>query len=360
MNVVPGRVSVIIVNYNAVSYAQACLRAVLANEYRDYEIIVIDNGSKDGSVEALTSEFGNAGVRVIALGENLGPSAARNLAAREATGEYFAFLDNDTEPKPDWITRAVERFQSEPDVAAIQCKLLLLRQPDCFDYVGDYLGSFGFLIQPVHGGDKDVGQAESSYEILSAKSAGMFVRSDAFRHVDGFDDDYFIYVEETDLGLKLWLAGYRSVYEPRSVVLHAFGTSAISSPDQHHYRARFHGTKNYVLTLVKNLETSTLVRILPMHVALWLGFAGLNMAKGRVRSGFWILSGLWWNVVNLPRTLAKRRAVQAKRKWSDSVILARVGRRDSLRSLYAKATGVRAIGNYRPGNLGVSAGQNKP
>lgn len=348
MSATLGRVSVIVVNYNGLDWARRCLQAVLANDYSDYEVIVIDNGSEDGSVVALTSEFSRARVRVIALDENLGPSAARNVAALDATGEYFAFLDNDTEPKPDWISRAVERFQSEPDVAAIQCKLLLLRQPDCFDYVGDYLGSFGFLIQPVHGGDKDVGQAESSYEILSAKSAGMFVRSDAFRNVDGFDDDYFIYVEETDLGLKLWLAGYRSVYEPRSVVLHAFGTSAITSPDQHHYRARFHGTKNYVLTLVKNLEPSTLVRILPMHIALWMGFAGLNIAKGRLRSGFWILSGLWWNVANLPRTLAKRKVVQAKRKWSDAAILARVGRRDTLRNLYIKATGVRAIGNYRP------------
>lgn len=348
--IVSGRVSVIIVNYNGYEYVRRCVEAVLANCYPDFEIIVVDNGSTDSSVERLLADFPGLGVRFVPLQTNLGPSAARNRAARIATGEFFAFLDNDTKPDGDWLVVPVERMNADPSIGAIQCRLMLLREPNRFDYVGDYLGTYGFLIQSVYAGEEDVGQADSESVILSAKSAGMLVRRSAFVETGGFDDDYFIYVEETDLGLRLWLMGYRAIYVPESRVLHEFGTSSVILGHQQNALAKFHGTKNYVLTLLKNLETRTLLRILPRHISLWCGYAVLNLAQRRWQSSGLILAGLWWNVTHLGPTLKKRRLIQRRRRVNDRTILEIVGRKDSLRALYAKATAAKSIGNYTANN----------
>ena len=343
---VTGRVSIIIVNYNGYEYLKRCVTAVTANSYPDFEIIVVDNGSTDSSAERLQAEFSDANLRLIALSANLGPAAARNRAAQVATGEFFAFLDNDTKPDGDWLVVPVERMVADPSIGAVQCRLMLLREPNRFDYVGDYLGSYGFLIQSVHAGDEDIGQADSETVILSAKSAGMLVRRSAFIEAGGFDDDYFIYVEETDLGLRLWLMDYRAIYVPQSRVLHEFGTSSIILGQQQNVLAKFHGTKNYVLTLVKNLEFRTLLRVLPIHIGFWLGYALLNLTKRRWQTSGLIIAGLWWNVTNVRSTLKKRKQIQRRRRVDDRSILRVVGRKDSFRALYAKAVAAQSVGNY--------------
>lgn len=347
---VRGRVSVIIVNYNGYAYARRCIESVLLTCYPDFELLLVDNGSTDSSVEQLTEDFRGRGFRVIALPKNVGPAAARNRAAELASGEFLAFLDNDTQPDPNWLSAPTARMKSEPTIGAVQCRLMLLREPHRFDYVGDFLGSFGFLVQPVHLGDLDVGQANEERLILSAKSAGMVVRTSAFAEAGGFDDDYFIYVEETDLGLRLWMMGYKIIYVPESLVLHEFGTSSVILGQQQNVLAKFHGTKNYILTLLKNLETGTLLRILPVHIALWCGYAILNLMRRRWLSGRLILGGLWWNATHLRSTLRKRQCIQGKRRVDDRTILNAVGRKDSLRALYAKATAAESIGNYKVNN----------
>jgi GT2 family glycosyltransferase len=346
------KVSVLIVTFNGYEFARRCIAEVLKNTYPDYEVILVDNGSNDDTVAKIRDEFADA-VKVLALPTNLGPSAARNRAMPMVTGEFIATLDNDTEPDPQWLVNGVARMVVDPKLAVLQCRLMLNKARDRFDYVGDYLGSFGFLIQPVNGGDRDVGQANDECVIFSAKSAGMIVRRDAFIEVGGFDEDYFIYVEETDLCLRIWLAGYTALYLPTSVVYHEFGSSQLALGTELYTRVgRFHGTKNYVTTLLKSLEGPTLLRMLPIHLSLWFAWALLNFVRGRRRSAFWILEGLWWNVRNVRRTLVKRKTIQGKRTISDRELLRRVGRRDSVSNLFRKTkTQETSLGNYQAHRL---------
>jgi len=345
---IPGRVSVVIVNFNGYEYARRCVASVLLNHYDDYEVIVVDNGSADDSVAKLRAEFKNENLNVVPLSRNFGPSAARNAALPYTSGEFLAFLDNDTVPDPDWLLYAVRRLQADQGIATIQSRLMLLREPTKFDYAGDYLGSFGFLIQPVKVGEVDIGQANDERIILSAKSAGMVARRSAFLEAGAFDGDYFIYMEETDLGLRLWLLGYQNVYIPESLVFHEFGTSSIVLGDRQNALAKFHGPKNYVLTLAKTLEGATLLRILPIHVILWIAYAFLNLVAGRTESAGLIIKGLFWNVRKLRSTLEKRRKIQESRRVSDRFILGQVGRKDSIVGLFKKARQPQAVGNYRP------------
>ncbi len=346
-------VSVLIVTYNGYALTRRCIDAVRCNEYPKYEIILVDNGSSDGTVEKVRQEFGDS-VKIIALRENLGPSAARNRGMRTASGEFVAFLDNDTVPDSKWLVNGVARMAKDSKIGALQCRLMLNSARNRFDYAGDYLGSCGFLVQRVQTGEENIGQADSEAVIFSAKSAGMLCRRDAFETVGGFDDDYFIFVEETDLALRMWIAGYTALYLPTSVVYHEFGSSRDVLDDRHTRLVRFHGCKNYVCTLTKCLEMRTLVKVLPLHLALWIAFAGWNFFKGEWRSALWIFEGLWWNVVNFRSTITKRRIVQRYRIEPDSKIIAQVGRPNSIRGLIGKARVVDVgghISHVRKGNV---------
>jgi GT2 family glycosyltransferase len=342
----PPLVSVIIVTYNGKPYLARCLQAVRANCYPNYEVIVADNGSTDGTTEYLAQlrrEW--PALSVVCLGYNAGPSLARNRAAARARGKYLAFLDNDTQPAPDWLQVPVELMEADASIGACQCKLLLLCEPHRIDYAGDYLSPLGFLIQRVPGGAEDTGAFDQHEEIFSAKSAAMVMRRSVFEQAGGFDPDYFIYVEETDLAWRVWLQGYRIIFVPESRVLHEFGTSSIILGTQQNYLVKFHGCKNYISTLVKNLEFRSLLWMLPVHVALWCAIAGWFVLKCSFTDACYIVQGIGWTVLHTPQLWQKRLAVQSSRRISDAVLLTKIMRRAPLSYFYRKMATPQHLGN---------------
>jgi GT2 family glycosyltransferase len=325
-------VSVVIVNHNGGRYLYNCISSIChsgANKESDrisalknIEILIFDNASSDKSMELIEKNFPklihNHTIKTIKSSINYGPAYARNIAAKYATGEYLNFLDNDTEVDKNWIKEALKIFKKNKKVAIVQCKLLLKKNKKTIDYVGEYLGTNGFLVQKAQGGEKDNGQFEKEEEIMAAKSAGMFIRANVFHKIDGFDNDYFIYLEETDLGIRAGIAGYKSIYCPKSIVYHVSGGSITSlGKTTVSFNSKFHGTKNYIATLIKNLETSSLITILPIHILLWIGLAGFKLSTFKFKESVWILMGIGWNIIYLPKTIYKRINVQKLRKVSD-------------------------------------------
>lgn len=327
------KVSVIIVNYNGKDYLCRCLASVFKNNYKNYEVIVVDNSSTDGSVDYIKKKFAKklGSLRLVELAKNYGPAKARNEGIKLSQGKCLAFLDNDTQVDKNWIIEALRLFRSNEKIGCVQCKLLLLKEKNKFDYAGEYLSPSGFLTQRAKYGEIDKGQYDQQVEILAAKSAGMFIRKDVFEKIGGFDEDYFIYMEETDLGWRSWLAGYKTVFCPHSVVYHEFATSAkVLSKDKHDYNVRFHGAKNYLMTLLKNLSFKQLVLILPKHIAIWLCFAFFLMVRGNFQSAFNILRGIGWNIVNLPKTFSKRKSIQAMRVIPDNLLFPIIVKKENL------------------------------
>lgn len=346
MTLVPPLVSVIIVNYNGKGYVGRCVETVLKNKYPNFEAIVVDNGSKDGSVEFLRKTFAkNKKFKVLALEKNFGPAYARNKGVEKARGQYLAFLDNDTIPEKDWLIFLVKAMEKDSTVGACQCKLLLARDRNKLDYVGDYLSQLGFLVQKCQTGEQDQGQYDQRFAILSAKSAGMGMRREVFDKIGGFDPDYFIYMEETDLGWRSWLAGYRTIFVPESIVYHEFGSSTLVDPDRQNYRVKFHGTKNYIMTLIKNLGLINLIKILPCHCLLWWGIAFWLLAKRQFKNGFLVIKGISWNLIYLPQNLAKRRKIQKARVVKDAQIFPLIFRKTSFAYFYNKFTRPQRVGH---------------
>lgn len=320
--------SIIIVNFNAKEFLKNCLNSILRNSFDNYEIIVVDNGSTDGSLQLVREEFRNQPekIKAIALSRNLGPAAARNSGARVARGEYLGFLDNDTEVDKDWICAALRCFERSEKIAAIQCKLLFLFEKDRIDYAGEFLSNLGFLVAAIEHGAVDRGQNNFAEKILAAKSAGMFIKKSVFEQVGGFDEDYFIFMEETDLGWRCWLAGFEVVFCPDSVVYHYFSaTKKIVDKNFNNYLVRFHGTKNYILTLYKNLSSFYLMKIMPIHIFLWLSLSSYLLLRRNFRSAFNIWKAIGWNIFNFRKNSCKRCIVQQKRVVCDKDLFLRFG-----------------------------------
>ena len=314
-------ISIIIVNYNGVALLKECLQSILKNNYSNFEIIVVDNASIDNSCQMIKKFFKKNlhKIQIIKLSKNFGPSFARNQGVKKSRGVYLCFLDNDTQVDKNWIQPAIEIFKKNPQVGAIQSKLLLIENKNKIDYVGEYIGQQGFLKAIGKYGEIDHHQYDQTKYILAAKSAGMFITKTAFLKSGRFDPDYFIFLEESDLGWRLWLNNFKVVFCPKSIVYHHFSsTKNIVDPDFNNYLIRFHGTKNYIQTLIKNLERKNLIKIVPIHIFLWFCLATFLLFTGKYKSGLNIYKGIFWNFNHLKQILKKRKIIQNKRKVSDN------------------------------------------
>lgn len=345
------KLSIIIVNYNGSEYLYKCVTSIIKNEITNKEILIVDNNSKDRSIEKLNKEFKQAIVkgiiRIFKLKKNYGPAYARNIGAKLAKGNYLAFLDNDTEVDINWTKTPLDEFSKNKKTGIVQSKMILLdKYKNKIDYIGEYIGTNGFLVQKAKSGEIDRGQYDKRTEILAAKSAGMFIRKELFDKIGGFDKDYFMYLEETDLGWRSRLLGYDNIFIPDSIIYHRFGTSTIILGEKRmNFIAKFHGTKNYILTLTKNLEFKNLLKIVPQHIILWIGLATYKLIKGQPRESYWIIRGILWNIVNLPKTLNKRKIIQKKRMISDKEIFRICMKKEPFSYYFRKATVKHKFGN---------------
>ena len=332
-------VSVVIVNNNGKEFLEQCLHSVLHSYYTNFEVILVDNASTDGSVEKAEKMLENNCLIRIRNKNNVGPAVARNMGVKAAKGKLIAFLDNDTKVDAFWLSNAVHVLESDHSIGAAQLKLLLMGDPYRFDYGGDYLSPYGFLVQRVDEGAIDDGRFDELVEIFSVKEAGMIIRRDLFEELGGFDEDYFMYVEGMDLCWRVWLMGYKVLFIPTSRVYHAFGRiSKLKSP-RTKFLSKYHGTKNYITTLLKNLSMQNLFKILPLHIILWLGVIIWHILRRRTTEAMWIVKAILWNLTHFKRTWAKRQTVQFRlRKVSDASIMSRVMKKEHLTYFCNKIT----------------------
>lgn len=275
-------VSVIVVNYNGKDHLQVLLDSVKAQAFpsEQVEVWIVDNGSSDGSVSYVQDHHPH--VQIIVNSENLGFARPNNQAAERARGRYLAFVNNDMKLEPDWLSTMVAALDSAPpDVACIGSRILNW-DGSHVDFIGGTMAFNGMGFQPGYQAPthSPEGQAFPD-ELLFACGGAMLIRRDVYLDIGGFDEDYFAYYEDVDLGWRLWVLGYRVLFCPEAVVYHRHnGTSG-----------RFDWRKKIVLfernalfSVIKNYEASTLERVWP--AALLLTFKRLAVRSGIDRSDF--------------------------------------------------------------------------
>lgn len=245
-----------------------------------------------------------------------GPDVKRNIGFKFAQGSYIAFFDDDIEVQKHAVLE-MEKLLDEPCVGMVFGKLLNMEHRNRFDEAGSYLTTTGFLWSRAESHVEDTGQYEEAVPILAGKSAACMIRRNLFVKTGKFDVSFGILGEETDLAWRVWLCGFKVMYCPQSVTYHAFNTkfkpADFYTPD----RVYFNGCKNYIMMLVKNLETINLWRILPVHILIWIVSAFAMLFGGRVRAFKLIFKALFhvfthWNLI-----LNKRAVVQKTRQIKD-------------------------------------------
>jgi GT2 family glycosyltransferase len=297
-------VSVIIVNYNGRHFLRDCLPSLRGQSFRDFQTYVVDNGSTDGSLQLLETDF--PWVRTVAANRNLGFCGGNNLAMREARSEFIALLNNDTVVEPNWLEELVHVMQANPGIGICASRILYLAQPEVLYAVGDTYAVWGAALKR-GGGERATGSFEQPSEVFSACACAALYRRNMLDQIGLFDEDFFSHCEDVDLGFRARLAGYTCVYVPKAVVYHhGGGTAGVNNP-----RVEFLSSRNLEYLFFKNMPGSLLLRYLPMHLAyvVWsiIRRAGKGLALAHLKGKIAFLA-------TLPRTIRKRADIQRMRR----------------------------------------------
>ena len=299
--------AIVILNYNGKDYLQQFLPSVLASTYSNYEVIVADNGSTDESLAFMAKHFPQ--VKTIDLKANHGFAQGYNLALQQIEAPYYVLLNSDVEVSPGWIEPIIELMERDASVGACQPKILSYHQKESFEYAGASGGWLDNLGYPFCRGrifavtEKDEGQYDDLQEIFWASGAALFIRSQLYHSLEGFDADYFAHSEEIDLCWRIKRAGYKVMVRPRSVVYHVGGgTLTYNTP-----RKTFLNFRNSLYTILKNEEKSRLLWIIPLRLLLDALAAALFLSQGKFQHIVAIVKAHWSFFPNFKNMLHKRR-----------------------------------------------------
>lgn len=261
--------SIIIVNYNAADYLQDAVDSIAKQTFQDFELIVVDNASHDGSADVLDLTAVPK-ARLIRNSKNVGFAQANNQAAKLAEGKWLALLNPDARAAPDWLEALVRAMTKYPDCRTFACAQFDLRNRNVLDGAGDAYLLFGF---PWRGGlGRAVGELPGPGFCFSACGASAVYDAALFRAVGGYDERFFCFCEDVDLGFRLQLMGEDCRFVPDAIIDHA--GSGISGRGSAF--STYHGTRNRIWTYVKNMPLSLLLLTFPGHVALTLYIVARN------------------------------------------------------------------------------------
>ena len=288
-------VSIIIPNYNGGDLLYNCIDSIYKNiSIKDFEIIVVDNGSTDNSINRVKSNFQNVGI--ISSNSNLGYSGGCNLGATHASGKYLLFLNNDTEHSNEWIEKLVYFLDSNSKIAAVQPKILNIHNKKLFDYAGGAGGFIDKFCFPFvqgrifHTLEEDHNQYNNPSRIFWASGAAFMIRSNIFKTLEGFDKVYFAYMEEIDLCWRAQAMGYKIYSVPDSFVYH-YGKQTIK---ENTIKSHYLNHRNSWILFFKNSFTFNYgILIIQRLVLDWMALAYSVMTLD-IRRFFAILFAQIW------------------------------------------------------------------
>jgi len=320
-----GLVSIIIINWNGKEHLKKCIPSVLENSYKNFEIIIVDNGSTDGSLQYVGDKFPKT--VIIRNKTNLGFAQANNQGVNKSRGEMILFLNNDTVVTKNFLTDLVTKLNSDKEIGACQPKILLLEKKDRLDSIGSFLTNTGFLYH--YGFEaRDAKKLDKEITLFSGKGSCLLFKKSVLNEIGHFNEDFFAYFEETDLCWRLWLAGYKLYYVPQAKIFHkSWGTARKLKQETINY----HSFKNRIASLTINLGTYNLVKILPVHLVICALIAFFYSITGKPKISLAIFKAVFWNIKNQNIIQKKRRVTQTKiRIVSDKKLFPQIVRNANL------------------------------
>lgn len=305
-------VSIIIVTWNSKGYLPQCLDALSTQTNEDFEILILDNGSTDQEYLNLEGKYLGLKITVKKLNENLGFAVANNLGARLTHGKWLALLNADAFPEPDWLEQLLRAADHNPGFTFFASRQIQANTPELLDGTGDSYHVSGLAWR------QNYSRSASKYgfqsgEVFSACAAAALYARDDFIKAGGFDEDYFSYFEDVDLGFRLRLTGGRCFYVPQAVVHHVGSASTGKASNI----AFYHGHRNLVWTFFKDMPAALFWVYLPLHMLMNIYFSVSFLLLGK---GSIVLKSKIDAFRILPAILRKRKHVQRSRTVSSREI----------------------------------------
>lgn len=296
-------ITVVVVNYNSGDYLKGCIASLARQTHRNFEVIVVDNASTDGSLERIAEKPDR--FTLLKQAENLGFASANNIGAAAGNGEWLALLNPDAEAEPDWLVALMRSVREHPSHRMVASLQLNLQDTTKLDGAGDNYLAWGYAWRG--GFDHPVSEAPKAGECFGPCGAAALYPLALFLDAGGFDERYFCYHEDVDLAFRLRLLGERCQFAPSARVRHA--GSAIAGRRSRF--AVFHGVRNGVWSYFKNMPGGWLLLTFPV----WLLGAILLLIRGVFRGVFaatW--DGLVAGISGLGPALKARAALRARRR----------------------------------------------
>jgi len=306
-------VSIIIVTWNSKKYLQNCLDELATQISHDSEVILVDNGSADGALDGIHKKYPSLNLCVHRLSSNLGYAIANNIGARLAHGKWLALLNADAFPEPDWLEKLIRAAEENPKFSFFASRQIQANSPDRLDGVGDAYHIAG-LAWRRHYNQLAQAYGHQAEETFSACPTAALYSREEFLKLGGFDEDYFSYFEDVDLGFRLRLGGAKCLYVPEAVVHHVGSASTGKRSDFSVY----YGYRNMIWTFVKNMPMPLLLIFLPLHISAILFFAFYLTLRGQ---GKVIWRAIFDAIHGLPKMIEKRKSIQKNKKIKPGELL---------------------------------------
>jgi GT2 family glycosyltransferase len=304
LTLVQPEVSVVIINLNGRHFLDRCLDTVLAQTHPDFEIVLVDNGSADGSADFVRDRF--PAVHLIDLPRNVGFCEANNVGIRATRSRFVATLNNDTWVDPDWLIELARPMLEDDQIGTCASKMLFAHAPDVINSAGIALDPVGIAWDRL-GGAPASADATVPVAVFGGCAGAALYRRTMLDDVGAFDPAYFIYMEDVDLAWRAQLRGWRAVYVPHARVYHIHSaTSRDASPFKSYHLAR-----NKIWTIVKNYPSPQFWYYLPL-IALYDAAAVVYALLAR--RDLAALRGRLAALRDLSDIVRKRQAVQARRR----------------------------------------------
>lgn len=310
------KTSVIIPSWNGEDLLKICLPSLRKQTAKNFEVIIIDNGSKDGSVDYIEKNFPD--FRVIKLLKNLGFAPAVNIGIKKSKEKYVILLNNDTEVDKDCIKFLVKAADEHPEVGFVASKILNFYKRNIIDNAGDYIDGGGH--PNTYGtGEKDEPKFNKPGFVFMATGGGSLFKKTAIKKVGLFDEEYFVYMEDVDFCLRAQMLGIKGWFEPRAKIYHIRMATSSRNPPFFQYLT----FRNMTINIIKNFPKGLL-----LYDFNWLRIilVNLNTVFYLTRQGFFwqALRAEWYVISHFKKLLEKRRMIQKSKIVTDEYFIKNV------------------------------------
>ena len=288
-------VTVVIPNYKGEAYLRPCVESLLAGTGLEMDVIIVDNGSRDGCVEEVRRLYPQ--VECVCLDQNYGFCKAVNIGIRKAETPYVFLLNNDTLVCKGAVEALLASLKKDRRIFSVEAKMIQYQDRTKIDSAGTFYNAFGWAY--ARGKDRPADQYRKRGPVFSACAGAAMYRREVFEEIGLFDEEHFAYLEDVDVGYRARIAGYRNVYEPMARIIHV--GSAASGSRHNEFKVRLSARNNLYL-IYKNMPVLQILLNLPLLLAGFLVKYLFFLKKGL---GAIYLKGL----MEAPKLMKKKKKV---------------------------------------------------